>query len=419
MFNEQNYDKETLFKMALGLQDPWNVAKTEFSEEKGRLDIYLSCEKGSKFPCPECGQILNIHDSRERTWKHLNFFQYETYLYANLPRIKCAKCKIRKNINAPWARPNSGFTLLFEAFTMELAQAMPMTKVKGIVNENDTRLMRIIKYYVGKAREKVDMSNVRKIATDETSKTKGHNYITTFIDIDEKKLLFATEGKDNTTVIRFTEDLEKHNGKAENITQACCDLSKAFIKGINENLPNAEIIFDRYHVMDKIIKAQEEVRKQEQNQNPLLKGSKQALLHNPETATEKQTEKLEKLSKLNLKTVRAYNIRLALRDVYEINNTEEAEIALKKWYFWATHSRLEPVKKAAKTIKEHWQGILNFFKDRITNGIAEGFNSIIQTIKRRARGYRNTDNFITMIYLNLGKLNFNLPRVTNLATPYR
>ncbi len=171
--------------------------------------------------------------------------------------------------------------------------------------------------------------------------------------------------------------------------------------------------------MDKVIKAQEEVRKQEQAQNHLLKGSRQALLHNPETATEKQALKLEKLSKLNLKTVRAYNIRLALRDVYEINNTEEAEIALKKWYFWATHSRLEPVKKAAKTIKEHWQGILNFFKDRITNGIAEGFNSIIQTIKRRARGYRNTDNFITMIYLNLGKLNFNLPRVTNLATPYR
>ncbi|MBC8147761.1 MAG: ISL3 family transposase, partial [Bacteroidetes bacterium] len=324
--NEQAHDKNSLFTLALGVQAPWSVSETKFSEENGRLDIYLACAKGFKFSCPDCNEMLGVHDSRERSWKHLNFFQYEAFIHANLPRIKCSKCKIHKNVDVPWARPNSGFTLLFEAFAMELAQAMPMTDVKKIVKEQDTRLMRIIKYYVKKAREKVDMSDVKKIATDETSKTKGHNYITTFIDIDEKKILFATEGKDNTTVKRFVEDLEKHNGKAENITQACCDLSKAFIKGVKENLVNAETIFDRYHVMDKIINAQEEVRKQEQAQNPLLKGSRYALLHNPETATEKQVEKLAQLSKLNLKTVRAYNIRLALRDVYEIIDPAQAEI---------------------------------------------------------------------------------------------
>ena len=141
MFNKQSYDKNVIFQLALGIQEPWYVSETKFSEEDGRLDIYLSCKKGSKFPCCGCGQLLGVDNTRDRIWRHLNFFQYEAYIHADLPRVKCPKCKTVKNVNVPWARPNSGFTLLFEAFAMELAQAMPMTSVKGIVNENDTRLM--------------------------------------------------------------------------------------------------------------------------------------------------------------------------------------------------------------------------------------------------------------------------------------
>jgi len=419
MFNPNTCDSNNLFQLALGLKDPWLVSEIKFCEKDNRLDVYLTHIKGSKFPCPECGQVLSAHDTVERTWRHLNFFQYETYLHAGLPRIKCVKCGITRNTETPWAKPNSGFTLLFEAFVVELSRAMPMTAVKGIVNENDTRLMRIVAYYVEKARKNVDMSKVKKIGTDETSTTKGHNYITTFIDLEKRKVLFAAKGRDNTTVKEFKDDLEQHNGKAKNITQACTDLSKAFIKGINENLTNAEIIFDRFHVMGKVTDAQDDIRRQEQKNNPILNGSRYAFLHNPETATDKQKEKLKTLTQLNLKTVRAYNIRLALRNIFEMTDPKQAEIALKQWYFWATHSRLKPMIKAAKTIKRHWQGILNFFKDRITNGLAEGINSIIQTIKRRARGYRNTDNFITMIYLVLSKLNFNLPKITGLATHYR
>ena len=419
MLNLKTNNSNVLFQVALGLQNPWQISKVEFSKENGCLDIRLSHKTGAKFSCPNCGKMITSYDTRKRVWKHLNFFQYETYLSADLPRIKCSKCKITKNVSVPWARPNSGFTLLFEAFVMELAKAMPMSTVEKITNENDTRLMRIVTYYVEQAREKINMNQVSKIGIDETSKTKGHNYISTFIDFKEKKMLFATEGKDNTTVKRFKEDLEKHNGKAKNIKQACCDLSKAFIKGINEQLPNAEIIFDRFHVMNKVTKALDEVRRQEQTNNPILTGSRYAWLHNPETATSIQKEKLKTLTGLNLKTARAYQIRLTLRDIFEITDFTEAETALKKWYFWATHSKLKPIIKAAKTIKNHWQGILNFFKDRISNGLTEGINSIIQTIKRRARGYKNTGNFIIMIYLVLGKLNLNLPAVTGLATHHR
>jgi len=415
MLDAQSVKKEDLFKLALGLQEPWYVKEICFSHELGKIDIYLAARKGARFTCPDCGQELSVYDIVERTWKHLNFFQYEAYIHADLPRIQCSKCDSTKNVSVPWARPNSGFTLLFEAFTMELAQSMSLTTAGKIINEGANRIMRIVKYYVDKAREKVDMREVKSINTDETSTTKGHNYVTVFIDPIKKRVLYATPGKDNTTIARFKESLENHNGKAENIEQACSDLSKAFIKGVTEQFPKAKIIFDRYHVMIKVNAALDEVRKEEAINNTVLKGSRYAWLHNPDTTTEKQTIQLETLTKLNLKTVRAYQIRLALKDIYDMTDKEQAKIALKKWYFWATHSRIKPIIKAAKTIKSHWDGILSFFDNRITNGIAEGYNSIIQNIKRRARGYRNIDNFITMIYLVLGKLKFNLPQVSGLT----
>lgn len=417
MLNFDNNSNFSLFQLALGIQGPWQVDKIDFSEDKGIINIYLKYTRGAKFPCPICGKELKVRDTEKRSWRHLNFFQYKAYIHANLPRVCCNDCETTKNVSVPWARSGSGFTLLFEAFVIELVRAMPMTAVSKIVKETDNRLMRVIKYYVTKARKDVDMENVVAIGTDETSKAKGHSYITTFIDLKEKRVLFVTEGRDNTTVKKFVDDLDQHNGKAEKIKQACSDLSKAFIKGINENLPYAKIIFDRYHVMNKVSEALDEVRKQELKDNAILKNSKYALLRNPETTTEKQSEKIESLSKLNLKTIRAYHIKLALRDIYEMCDKKQAIQAMKKWYYWATHSRIKPIIKVAKTIKKRWGGVISFFDDRITNGIAEGFNSIIQTIKRRSRGFRNTDNFITIIYLVLGKLKFNLPQITNLITP--
>lgn len=404
-------DQNELFKTALGLEKPWEVETIKFSEESGRLDIKVRHKKGYEFCCENCEEKNTAYDTVEREWRHLNFFQYETYIHASVPRIKCPECGGIRNVKVPWARKNSGFTLLFEAFVMELSRAMPLSVLGKIVSVNDTRLMRIIKHYVVKARDKKDMSSVKKVAIDETSKAKGHDYITVFIDLMERCVLFATEGKDNVTIKKFVEDLESHGGKAENIEQTCSDLSPAFQKGISENLPNADMIFDRFHVMKLIVDALDKVRREESKRNPMLKGSRYAWLHNPETATKKQKEMLSQLTKQNLKTTKAYQIRLALRDIYELTDYDLAEKALKKWYFWATHSRIEPIIKVAKSIKKHWNGVLNFFSDRITNGIAEGINSIIQTIKRRARGYRNTDNFITMVYLVCGKLNFDLPSV--------
>lgn len=195
MLSNSSDPKLSLFQLALGVTDPWSVKETTFSETAGRLDISLSYEKGSSFPCLLCQGNHPVHDYSDRTWRHLNFFQYECYIHAPLPRVSCTmKDKGTHTIVVPWARPGSDFTLLFEAFTMELATHMPMVKAERILNIYDNRIMRIVSHYVTKARKTVDMSTVTTISLDETSKAKGHNYISVFADLTERKVLFVTEG---------------------------------------------------------------------------------------------------------------------------------------------------------------------------------------------------------------------------------
>jgi transposase len=409
--------KLSLFQLALGITAPWHVQDTTFSEKEGNLDIYLGCEKGSLFLCPLCQGIHPVHDYSDRIWRHLNFFQYTCHIHAPLPRVSCpVKDKATHTVAVPWARSGSDFTLLFEAFSMELANHMPLSVAERVLGIYDNRIMRIVKHYVSESRKKTDMSGVTTISLDETSKAKGHHYISVFSDLKQRKVLFAAEGRDHTVCEAFAYDLRAHGGDPERISTACIDLSKAFIKGVEEHTPHASIVFDKFHVIGYVNQAVDEVRRQEQKTNAELVGSRYAFLHSPENATEKQKAMLIRLSTMNLKSMKAYQIKLALRHIYNLRTPSYAEQKLKEWYFWATHSRLQPIIEAAKTIKRHWDGVVRYFKDRVTNGLAEGINGIIQTIKRQARGFKNTGNFITMIYLRLAKLEFDLPTVTGLAS---
>lgn len=401
-------DKE-LFQKAIGM-DPWFVVSYKFSPEKGRLDVELDFPPGTNFTCPECkAKECKVHDTEKKSWRHLNFFQYEAHLHARVPRIRCRKCGVRL-VQVPWARPGSGFTLLFEALVMMLAREMPVKALSKIVKEHDTRLWRILNHYVTEAREEADFSSVREVGVDETSSRRGHNYVTLFVDLEEPRTIFVAEGKEASTLSRFREDLESHKGDRKAIEEVCCDMAPAFIAGVETNFPNAQITFDRFHVLKILNEAVDKVRREEQSLRPELKKTRYIWLKNPENLKEKEASVLEalQLKKLNLKTMKAYHIRLNFQELWN-QSAHEAEMFLKKWYFWATHSRLEPIKKAAHTIKRHWTGILRWFKSKINNGILEAINSLVQAAKARARGYRTTKNLITMIYLISGKLKFNLP----------
>lgn len=398
-----------LFQMALGLAKPWYVERSEFDPVARRLDLYLDFETGGAFSCPECQEGgCKAHDSSEKTWRHLNFFQHEAHLHARVPRVRCEHCGV-KLVEVPWARAGSGFTLLFEAIVLMMVKSMPVAEVARMLGEHDTRLWRIVHHYVDEARERLDMTEVRRVGVDETASKRGHNYITLFVDLEEFRLLFATEGKDAGTFATFRADLEEHGGAAGQVEEFCADLSPAFKKGLKQEFPAAKITFDKFHVMKLANEAVDEVRRQEQGSRPELKGSRYVWIKNPLSLSTDQIAQYDRLHlpRLNLRTARAYHLKLNFQDLW-LQPPAFAEAYLKDWYGWAIRSQLPPMMRFARTVREHWDGILNWFKTRISNGLLEGLNSLLQAAKAKARGYRSTRNLIAVAYLIAGKLDLRI-----------
>ena len=392
-----------------GLTPPWTVSRADFDPEAHRLDIQIDFAPGSRFVCPVCGGAdCSAYDTERKTWRHLNFFQHEAYLTARVPRVRCDKCGI-KTVTVPWARPDSGFTLLFEALVMTMVSAMPVAAVARIVGEHDTRLWRVVHHYVDQARARIDTADVTRIAIDETAARRGHDYITLFADIDQARVLFATEGKSAETIAAFADDLTAHGGDPDAIEEVCIDMSPSFIKGVAENLPNAAVTFDKFHAVKIVNDAVDQVRRGEQKRQNVLKGTRYIWLRNPANLSDRQQAILDALPTHHLKTARAYQMRLAFQDLYRQDSPQQAAQYLKRWYFWATHSRLSPMIDAAYTINRHWNGILRWFDSKIANGLIEGINSLVQAAKAKARGYRSVRNLKAMVYLLAGKLDLQLP----------
>ena len=247
---------------------------------------------------------------------------------------------------------------LREAFILALVQnGMTPNQVGRMIGEYDTRVWRVPRHYVAQARDEADFSEVTAIGVDETSRKRGHNYISVFRDLDESRVLFVTEGCDAATVKRFREDLEAHGGRAEQITEACLDRSRAYISGLDSQFPTTELTFDQFHLTKIVNDAVDEVRRAERADHPELKGTRYVWLKNQENHTAKQSELFAALRTGSLKTARAYHIKTVFQDIFACATAEEAEPMLKAWYFWATHSRLSGIIAAAKTIKRHWNGV--------------------------------------------------------------
>jgi transposase len=403
-------DVNALFTQALGMVNPWEVVELHFDEEAKRLDIRVDFAPGSTFPCPVCGVQCKVHDSSPQSWRHLNFFEHLTFIEARQPRTRCEEHGV-KTAAVPWARAGSGFTLLFEAMVVELARnGLTVAALARIVGEHDTRLWRVLDHYVDDARSRADFSDVKKVGVDETSRQKGHVYVTLFADMDEAKVLFVTEGKDHETVGEFKQDLIAHGGAPGKVTDFSLDMSQAFIKGITQDFEQASLTFDRFHVIQLMNDAVDEVRRKEQKTQPELKGTRYDWLRNDDDPKLKADERasFDLLKDSTLKTARAYRIKTMLQELYSQSPTD-ASLWFTRWYFWATHSRLAPVIRVAKTLKKHQAGLLRWFDSRLSNGLLEGINSLVQSAKARARGFRSARKMKTIIYLLLSKLDFELP----------
>ncbi|HLI56889.1 MAG TPA: ISL3 family transposase [Actinomycetota bacterium] len=399
-------DQEFL-EAALGLEAPWRLDRADFDPEAERVDLYLAFERGARFPCPVCERAsCPVRDTKERTWRHLNLFQHHSFVHARVPRVICPDHGVHQ-VHIPWAREGSGFTLLFEALVMGLLPQMPVRSAARFLGEHDTRIWRVIHYYVGRARSQRSMANVRAIGVDETSALRGQDYITLVVDLDTRAVLFATPGRGADTLAAFAKDLSEHGGDPANITEVCCDMSHHYIQGTAENFPNAQITFDRYHIVQMVSRAVDEVRRHEASSRPkLLRNTRYLWLKNPENLTVKQAATLEYLQTREdtLYTVRAYRWRLLFNAFFEQPSRDQAEAYLQEWCKRVNQSRLLPFKGVVRTIRQHWEGILRWHTSRINNGLLEGINSLVQAAKRKARGYRTKANLIVMTYLIAGKL---------------
>jgi transposase len=394
-----------LFQRALGLEEPWEVVDSKFDAERRRLDLRIDFPKGSRFACPECGAAgCKVHDTEPHTWRHLNFFQHEAYLTARVPRVICSEHGV-KQVQVPWARERSDFTLLFEAMVMALAKEMPIKTLAGLVGEEDKRIWRIVHHYVDQAVEAQDLSDLEQLGLDDTSFRRGQDYVTVFADLAERRAVFVTEGRDHETVEQFAGFLKAHSGDPEQITEVCQDMSAAYLAGVREQLENAQVTFDRFHVKQKLSEAIDTVRRAEAKEHKeLLKNTRYLWLKRPENLTVKQLDWLDQLLVQPLEVVRAYELALRFDDFYELRDPAGAEEYLRRWISEARASELEPLAAFADMLEAHWDGVIRWHHTRVSNGLLEGLNSLIQAAKRRARGYRSPRNYKAMIYLVAGKL---------------
>lgn len=402
-----------LLEKSMNLGPEWTLVDAEFKmleDGKDELHIYLQRTPGYPASCPECGRDHGVYDTRPRSWRHLDIWQYKTIIHCDVPRVDCPDCGVH-TMKVPWEGDSCHFTTLFEAQMLAMLMAgMTVAGAAEVMREHDTRLWRLVCAATERAREDADYSNVESIGLDETSRKKGHNYLTCFVDAPARRVIFATEGKDASTVESFVDDLKAHGGCPARIRTVTSDMSPAFAAGVGDKLPGALRIIDRFHVIQPFSRAIDLVRmaesRESQEKRNLLKRTKYLWLKNESDLSERQRKRKEGLAAEHLKTARACAMREAMQDVYECRSRKDAQERLDRLISWMMHANLEPMKAVAVTLKGNHEEILNYFDYRYTNAILEGLNSIIQAAKRMARGFRNPAYFKTVIYMNLGKLRY-------------
>ncbi len=414
---------EKAFERLLGLDECWEVAAAEYETEPAERFVLVVRETGqlwAKLVCPvsTCGgRRVVCHDHAEaRSWRHLDAFGKRTEILCAPPRARCGACRQVWRVPVPWEGEGKHFTRDFEAFALTLMREMPMKKAGEILGEHDTRLWRLLFAHVDKAYAALDLSGLVHLGVDELNCRKGHNYLTVFADLVNRRVVFATEGKDHTTFQRFAEEILKHNGHPKAITAVAIDMSKAYQKGAREELGNAQIVFDPFHVSALVSEAVDQVRRREAAAGPEARQALHKTIYlfrkNPENLTEQEQARLDELDLKHLATGQAYLIRLELRDIYQHTvKPERARYRLENWVRWVRGKCerfgecMAPLKKVAETVEKHLEGILAHWTNNwLSTGFLEGLNSVFSAVKRKARGFRSSVHMITMLYFVAGKL---------------
>jgi transposase len=385
--------------LLLGIQPPWVLKNIAVQNKNQVIDVFIDFEVGTRFYCPCCGELKPVYDSYIKRVRYLDLFDFRCYLNIKTPRIDCGRDGIKTVHSDPWSRKGSHYSFKFESLIMRLCKEMSMTAVSRELGEPDNNLWRIFHHWTKKEIvDKFDFSEVKRVCVDETAIKRGHKYVSIFTDYDTGKVLFVTEGRKKEVFSLFYGWLWDKGGYPGNIELFSMDMSVSYQAGQQENFGNSEVVFDRFHIKKGINKAVNDVRIEELKTVDSLKKSKYIWLKNEKKLTEIQKEKLNNfLEDSTLKTTFAYQIKNKFDQLWNVQPLAIRDL-MDNWIEQALALNLKPINRFVKTVLNHYNGIIKSIETGISNAVSEGLNSVMQLARSRARGFRNYDNFIAMIY---------------------
>lgn len=401
-------EDRALYQAILGLSDPWLVDAVELREAEQAVHVFVAAAVQTPFTCPECGSVAPVYDYAERRWRHLDTCQFTTLLVARVPRVQCGTHGV-KTVRVPWAEKGSRFTLLFERLAIAwLKEATPTAVARRLgLTWDEARGIQARAVRRGLARR--SHAPVARIGIDEKSFLKRHQYVSIVVDLDEARVLHVADDRRAESLVPYFQGLTA--AERTGITAIAMDMWEPYRKTVREQIPDGErkIVFDKFHVLQHVGVAVDTVRKAESRAlaaegDTTLKGTKYAWLRNPANFTQKAWHAFAALRESTLQSARAWAIKESLRPLWDYTYVGAARTFFKRWYWWATHSRLAPIIKVARMLKAHLENILTYLTHRITNAVTEGLNAKIQWIKYGARGFRNRDSFKTAILFHCGGL---------------
>jgi transposase len=396
---------KSIVRRTLGIKH--HVVK-EVSEDESGFIVRLDLRRGRRLPCGTCGTLGRVRERLpERSWKHVPLWGIPVRLAYRPARVKCKCCgKIRVEA-IPWSTGKSRLTTGLIWLLARWCKLLAWQQVADLYGVSWSTVAGAVKAAVQYGLEHREMEGFLYIGIDELSRRKGHVYVTNVYDLDGKRLLWSGEGRSKETLEKFF--AEHGEALGERVVGVCCDMWQPYIDMIKEHLPNAVLVFDRFHISQHLMRAVDEVRREEaaelKKTNPeLLKRTRYLWLKNAENLTDQQRARLGYLEKLNLKCNRAYLLKESFREFWEYASKGWAKRFLDKWFWWATHSRLKPLRNFAWMLRRHEDDILSYFDVRIDNGTVEGLNNKAKVVSHRCYGFRTAKTYITALYHCLGKL---------------
>jgi transposase len=399
-----------LYRKILGLPDPWVVREVKLDLAGQRVEVEVDHPAGQAWSCPKCGQALPLHDhAPERSWRHLDTCQLQTILKARVPRVACPEHGVLQ-VTVPWAEPRSRFTQMMERWIIDvLQQCATVSGACRLLHLPWDAVFGVMQRAVKRGQVRKGPLSLRRIGVDEKAFRKGHSYTTIVSDIDRSTIEYMADKRTRESLAGFYETLSET--QREQIQAVAMDMWEPYLQATSAHVPDAseKIVFDRFHIMQHVGQAVDTVRKAEhralraEGDNTLAR-TKYLWLYSRENLPDVRRAQLRKLMGQNLKVARAWAIKEALRHLWDYRREAWARRYFRSWFHWATHSRLEPMRQVAHMLKRRLDNILTYCRLRITNAVAEGINSKLMAIKRRACGYRNPEHFKTAAYFFCGGL---------------